>query len=131
MTITAYYPILYRNDLDAAYKQYTEELGFKVCHKLKDDEMRGYVLEINGYRMEIIHLELPQFKDRPDGYLAMRVNVREMDEALDYYQSHGYDFMEGIFRDESHSFAPLINKNGDIVFLSHHFRDDECHYDFR
>ncbi len=125
MTITAFYPILYKNDVDAACKQYTEELGFKILHKLEDEDMKSYVLEINGYRIEIIHLAIPAFKDKPDGYLAMRVNVREMDEAIAYYQAHGYAEIGALKEDKSHSFTALANKDGDIVFLSHHFREDE------
>ena len=34
MTITAYYPVIYVNDLDTALKQYTVDLGFEKRHSI-------------------------------------------------------------------------------------------------
>ena len=125
MTITAYYPIYFKRDLEAALKQYTEELGFQLLHKIDDGVARCYVLGINGYRIEIVNVDVEFLRSRPDGFLATRVNVREMDEALEYFQSKGYKPIAGLIEDKSYNFAPLVNDAGDIIFLSHHFRPDE------
>ena len=125
MTITAYYPIYLRRDIEAALKQYTEELGFELLHTVEDGVVKAYVLGLGSYRIEIVNLDRDFLRDKPDGFLATRVNVREMEEALAYFQSKGYKPFAGVIEETSFHFAPLMNDAGEIIFLSHHLRQDE------
>ncbi len=53
MTITAYYPIYMRRDIEAALKQYTEELGFELLHTVEDGVVKAYVLGLGSYSVRI------------------------------------------------------------------------------
>lgn len=78
MTITAYYPVIYVNDMDAALKQYIEDLGFKKRHVVDSGFFKEVVLVNGNYRVDLVTTTREEYK-RPEGYYAMRVNVREFD----------------------------------------------------
>ena len=124
MTITAYYPVIYVNDLDKALKQYTEDLGFEKRHSIDIGFLKEIVLANGSYRVDLVTTSLDEFR-QPDGYYAMRVNVREFDEALSYYQSHGYKQMRDVFRGEGCCHTVLENGAGDRIFLFHHIRRED------
>ncbi len=124
MTITAYYPVIYVNDLDKAIKQYTEDLGFEKRHTIDIGFLKEIVLANGNYRIDLVTTSLDEFK-HPDGYYAMRVNVREFDEALNYYESHGYKQMREAVHGASCCHTVLENAAGDRIFLFHHIRKED------
>ena len=124
MTITAFYPILYAKDADAALKRYTEELGFVHKHTVNLGYLKSYILEHDGYHVDIATTEREAFQ-MPDGYYAMRVNVREFDEALAYYQALGYHTVMPPVHTESADLVLLVNQDSDRIFLYHHIRKEE------
>ena len=122
MTITAYYPVFHVKDIDAAVKEYTEELGFKLVHSVNDEFASVRILEVNGYRIELLSSEMDFIRNKPEGFLNMRVNVREFDEAVAYFQAHGYRLDAEIFSTSSGEFAPMRNDRNELLFVSHHIR---------
>ena len=120
MKITAYYPVLFANDLNAAMQQY-EKLGFKHLHTLDDGWVKLHILEINGDRIDIFTSELPELQMK-DGFYAMRVNVREFEEGLAFYQEQGYKILMGPASAPSMQLAVLANDDGNRIFLFHHIK---------
>jgi len=124
MTITAYYPIIYVNDLDAALKQYKEELGFEKKHLIEDGFVREAVLVNGDYRIDLVTSIVDEFKSR-EGFYAMRVNVREFDEALQYYKGLGYEPAYEPVHGTYCDFVALEKKGADRIFLFHHIRKEK------
>ncbi len=124
MTITAYYPIIYVNDMDAALKQYTEELGFEKKHAIEIQFLKEVVLANGNYRIDLLTALEDGFKAR-EGFYAMRVNVREFDEALQYYEGLGYKPAFEPFHGTVSDHVVLEKEGADRIFLFHHIRKDE------
>lgn len=120
MKITAYYPVLFAKDLNAALKRY-EELGFQRLHTLDDGWVKLHVLKINGDRVDLFTSDLPELQMK-DGFYAMRVNVREFEEGLAYYQEQGYKITMGPASAPSMQLAVLENDDEDRIFLFHHIK---------
>ena len=124
MTITAYYPIIYVNDMDAALKQYTEELGFEKKHAIEIQFLKEVVLANGNYRIDLLTALEDGFKAR-EGFYAMRVNVREFDEALQYYKGLGYQPAYEPVRTPHCDLVALEKEGADRIFLFHHIRKEE------
>ena len=124
MTVTAYYPVIYVNDLEKSLKQYTEDLGFEKRHSVDIGFLKEIVLANGNYRIDLVTTSLDEFK-HPDGYYAMRVNVREFDEALNYYESKGYKQMRETVHGVACCHTVLENTDGDRIFLFHHIRKED------
>ncbi len=124
MTITAYYPIIYVNDMDAALKQYTEELGFEKKHVINGPYFKEVVLANGNYRIDLTTTSADEYKSR-DGFYAMRVNVREFDEALQYYKGLGYQPAYEPVHTPHCDLVELKKEGADSIFLFHHIRKDE------
>ena len=122
MTITGYNPVFYANDLEATLRWY-EEQGFERKHAFEAGEMKYHVLEINKCRVDVFSNRLHQTED---GYFGMRVNVRDFEEGLAYYQSCGYDqvVMEPVHTPSSVHVC-LMNQKGDRILLFHHIRNHD------
>jgi hypothetical protein len=54
----------------------------------------------------------------------MRVNVREFDEAIAYYEKKGYKMQREPFRGTSAIHTVLMNDEGERLFVFHHIRKD-------
>ena len=124
MIITAYYPMIYVNDLNAALKQYCEELGFERLHTLDAGVIKLHVLAVNGYRLDIFTSSIEEMKGNREGFYAMRVNVREFDEAIAYYEKKGYKMQREPFRGTSAIHTVMMNDEGERLFVFHHIRKD-------
>ena len=120
MIITAYYPVLFAKDLDAALKRY-EEMGFQRLHTLEDGWVKVHVLRINNDRIDLFSSDLPELQVK-DGFYAMRVNVREFEEGLAFYQALGYKIVMGPASAPSMQLAVLQNDEEDRIFLFHHIK---------
>lgn len=123
MTITAYFPVIFCDDLEASLKKY-EAMGFERLHTTENFAMKSYVLEINGNRIEIFHSDMDMFK-MDEGYYGMRVNVREFDEGLAYYENEGYKMIMGPFENDYAKVAILEDDKKRHIFLYYHKRKSE------
>ena len=123
MKISSYYPEFYYNDLDAALKSYTEDLGFKCLHCLDDGWVKLYVLELNGYRVDIFTSDREELQMK-DGYYGMHINVDDFEEGMKYYGDRGYKVELGPTESPSVKIAVLINDDGDRLFLYKHIKKE-------
>ena len=94
MKITAYYPQVFVNDIDAALKEF-EEIGFRKLHTVEDGDVKLYVIEINGNRIDLFTSELPALRNSIEGIYGMHVNVSDFDEGLEFYRARGYRILIG------------------------------------
>jgi hypothetical protein len=111
--------------MNVTLHRFTEDLGFERKHTVNNDVLRLHVLELNGQRVDLFTSEHEGFKDVKEGIFAMRVNVREFDEALSYYLNLGYQMHYQPMHTESCDFVRLTNADGDCIFLFHHIRKGE------
>jgi hypothetical protein len=80
---------------------------------------------VNGnYHVDLASTNRNVF-NRPEGFYAMRVNVREFDEALKYYEALGYKQLRENVHGATCCHTVLENAEGDRIFLFHHIRKEE------
>lgn len=91
MTITSYYPTLVTRYADDVIR-FLKEMNYEVI-KTKRSLFNGsieYVLQSpDGSKMEVV------YKDIPEDYHAMKINVDNFEEALNYYKNEGYKTTNG------------------------------------
>lgn len=122
MKVTDFYPIYYAEDLEAETKRFTEDLGFKVIHEPQIALLEYVVLENEKKRrVDIVRSHFPadSFKD---GFLGMRANVDDFDEAVSYFGAQGYTIFGTAHDTESSVTALLTKGDGTYLVLFHHKR---------
>lgn len=120
MKITSYYPQFVTDDFEKALKEYTEALGFEVRHKQEVEGFKLYVLKHPcGHKVDLI-----ECADYEPGFFAMRMNVDNLEEAIDYYIVNGGRRDETAFNRLSARYALVNMPNGKINIVQH-IKDDE------
>ena len=88
--VSDYYPIFYAENVESETRRFTEVLGFAVKHRPKIEFLDYVVLENEKKRrVDIVHSRFPadSFKE---GFLGMRVNVDDFDEAYILLEERGF-----------------------------------------
>lgn len=120
MKVTDYYPIFYTEDIEAEVKRFTEYFGFVVKHR-PNIEFLDYVVMENdkNRRIDIVcsHFPADSFKE---GFLGMRVNVDDFDEAVSYFKEQGYEIFGTAHETDSSITALLTKGDGTYMVLFHH-----------
>ena len=115
MNVTDFYPVFYAEDIEAETKRFTEDFGFEVKHK-PNIHFLDYVVLENGQhrRVDLVcsHFPTDSFKS---GFLGMRVNVDNFQEALSYFGVQG-DALFGEAHETESSVSALLAK-GDAPYL--------------
>lgn len=93
MTVTAYYPEVYVNDLEGALEEF-KQIGFKHLETVENDIMKMYILEVNGNRLAFYTSHIPECQIN-EGIYGMRIDVTDFDEGLKYYENQGYKPVHG------------------------------------
>ncbi len=122
MKITAFYPVCYTDQLEASLQFFTEKMGFKVLHDVKNDLVSLYVLECNGYRLDVLSTGVKELQTE-NGFYGTRINVEDFEDALDFFKAHGYKVITPealVF--ENTKLAMLEDLNGARVFLYNHIK---------
>lgn len=91
MKITSYYPTLVTRYADDVIR-FMKEMNYEVVRTKRSffNNSIEYVLQSpDGSKMEVI------YKDIPEDYHAMKVNVDNFEEALNYYKNEGLKTTEG------------------------------------
>ena len=123
MQITTFNPQIVTQDAEAA-AAFFEELGFERRH---DREEVGE-LGVRGIRMKnedgfYLDISQPPGLDLPD-MVAIRINVRDFDEAFELLRARGFEnvYGDGRVETESSRSAFLISPTGFGVNLIEHIR---------
>ena len=120
MKVTDYYPIFYAEDIEAEVKRYTDDLGFVVLHRPKIEFLDYVVLENERKsRIDIVCSHFPADSFR-SGFLGMRVNVDDYEEALSYFEGQGYALFGESHETDSSIVALLSKGDGAYIVLFHH-----------
>ena len=120
MKVSDFYPIFYAEDHEAGIRRFTEDLGFTVKHRPQIEFLDYAVLENDKKRrVDVVcsHFPADSFKD---GYLGMRVNVDDFDEAVSYFEALGYSIFGTVHETESAMNALLTKGDGTYMVLFHH-----------
>lgn len=88
MKVTSYYPEIFVKDIEKATESYVNELGFTVKHKHEYGETKYYILN-NEYGDRVALVSFPD-DSIPEGIYAMRMNVSNIDEGIEYFLVRGY-----------------------------------------
>ena len=121
MKISAFYPMYYANDIETALKHFTDDLGFNVLHHLDNPALHLYVLENNGYRVDIFTSSLDEVQQK-EGFYSTRINVDDIEEAIDKYHSWGCRVSVPVRTFPKMKFATMEDENGVRIFLFQHIK---------
>lgn len=122
MKVSDFYPIFYADDIEAAARRFSEDLGFTVKHRPQIEFLDYVVLENdNKRRVDIVcsHFPADNFKE---GYLGMRVNVDDFDEGVKYFEGLGYKIFGAAHETDSSVTALLTKGDGTYMVIFHHKR---------
>ena len=120
MKITAFNPIIVTPNAADAVALF-EELGFERRHTKEGIEgnVTSYDLKYGDFRVNVA-----QADNMPQDLTAIRMNVRDFDEAYDFLTSKGFVNPQGdrITETGSSKSALLISPSGFAISLSYHIR---------
>jgi len=126
MKVKDFYPIIYTEDIEAEIKRYTEFFGFTVKHRPDIEYLEYVVLENeHGRRIDLVcsHFPADSFSE---GFLGMRANVDNFDEAVEWFKSEGYELV-GTAHETKSSITALLSKNNkSYVVVFQHKKADKA-----
>ena len=125
MKITSFNPMILTKDADALIALF-EALGFERRHKktgiTEDDISAVDMKHPDGFRVNIVNTPmLPQ--DRS----TIRMNVRDLDEAIAFFTERGFTFAPGskITDTGSSRAVMVVSPSGFSISLSQHIREED------
>ena len=88
LKVTSYYPEIFVKNIEKATESYVNDLGFSVTHKHVNGEST-YVMLKNEYGDRIALISFPD-DSVPEGIYAIRMNVSNINEGVEYFLVRGY-----------------------------------------
>ena len=122
MKVTDFYPVFYAEDVDAAIKRFTEDLGFTLNHRPDIEYLNYAVLENDkNRRVDIVCSYFPA-DSFSEGFLGMRANVDDFDEGVAYFEGMGYSFSGDPHETETSVTGLMTKGDGNYIIVFHHKR---------
>ena len=124
MKITAFNPLILTKDAEAAVKLF-KELGFEHKHTktgINDQDITSFDMkDPNGFRVDVTQVQMPQ------DMTAIRMNVRDFDEAYQFLLDRGFKNAQGDkITDTGSSKATLmVSPSGFAISLAEHIRKED------
>ena len=123
MKITAFNPLIVTKDAQSAVKLF-EELGFEHRHTktgINDDVTSFDMKNPDGFRVDVAQVD-----QMPQDMTAIRMNVRDFDEAYQFLIDHGFKNAQGEkVTDTGSSKATLmVSPSGFAISLAEHIRKE-------
>ena len=126
MEITTFNPMILSKDADNIIKLF-EEMGFEKRHQVDNIDNKDIssvrMKDANGFYLDVAHVESME-KDMT----TMRMNVRDFDEAYEFFKAHGFKNARG----DDHSVDSksarsclLISLSGFSIQLTQHIREED------
>lgn len=116
MKVSSCYTVYGFDDIELALKIYTEYLGCKVLHHPAIPENEYYVVEdANGNRTDLVSGPFAK-----SGFHATRINVDNIEEAVEYFTVNGTKLVRGIFDYPSCKMAILSAGEGIEMIVYEH-----------
>ena len=121
MKITAFNPLIVSPKAEEIAALF-EELGFEQAHKKEgiNGHVTSYDLKLGeDFRVDVAHSDVV-----PQDLTAIRMNVRDFDEAYDFLISKGFKNAQGdtITETSSARSALMVSPSGFAISLSYHIR---------
>ena len=127
MQITSFNPMVLTEKADEVIALF-EALGFERRHRktgINDKDITSVSMkDANGFHVDVAQVEPGHM---PRDLVAIRMNVRDFDEAYDFLIAHGFRNAQGDkVTDTSSSRATLmVSPSGFAINLAYHIRKDE------
>ncbi len=121
MEITSFNPIILSPNAEEVTALF-EELGFERAHTM--DVIDGRVVNYDLKYGEDFRMDVAQSNKVPQDLTAIRINVRDFDEAYDFFISKGFKNVQGdkFTETDSAKSTLLISPSGFAINLSYHIR---------
>ena len=126
MTITTFNPMILSKEADSIIKLF-EEMGFEKKHQVDNVDNKDIssvrLTDTNGFHLDVAHVESME-KDMT----TMRMNVRDFDEAYEFFKAHGFKNARGddhTVESKSARSCLMISPSGFSIQLTQHIRKEE------
>ena len=124
MKITAFNPLIVTKDAKAVTELF-EALGFEYRHTktgINETVTNFDMKNPDGFRVDVA-----QSDNMPQDLTAIRMNVRDFDEAYEFLTAHGFKNAQGdkITETGSSKATLMISPSGFGISLAEHIRKDE------
>ncbi|WP_026657943.1 VOC family protein [Butyrivibrio sp. AC2005] len=126
MEITTFNPMILSKDADNIIKLF-EEMGFEKRHQVDNIDNKDIssvrMKDANGFHLDVAHVESME-KDMT----TMRMNVRDFDEAYEFFKAHGFKNARGddhLVDSKSARSCLLISPSGFSIQLTQHIREED------
>lgn len=129
MKVTSYFPEIFVKDIEKAAASYVNDLGFTIKHKHVNGDDSYYVLK-NEFGDRIALVSFPD-DSIPEGIYAMRMNVSDIDEGIEYFLVRGYRNPGSVLRGgkkDIHGkarYEMMISPEGIRVDIVEHIKDED------
>lgn len=129
MKVTSFFPEIFVKDIEKATESYVKDFGFSVRHRHANGDST-YVLLKNEYGDRAALVSFPD-DSIPEGVYAMRMNVSDIDEGVEYFLLRGYRNPESTLRGgkkDIHGkarYEMLVSPEGVLIDLVEHLKDEE------
>ncbi len=126
MEITTFNPMILSKNADEIVKLF-EEMGFEKKHQVNDIDSK----DISSIRMTDpngFHVDVARVESMERDMTTMRMNVRDFDEAYEFFKSHGFTNAAGndhTVESASAKSCLLISKSGFSIQLTQHIRKED------
>ena len=123
MKITAFNPLIVTKDAKAVTELF-EALGFEHAHKktgINDDVTNFDMKHPGGFRVDVAQVD-----QMPQDMTAIRMNVRDFDEAYKFLTEHGFKNAQGdkVTETGSSKATLMVSPSGFAISLAEHIRKD-------
>lgn len=122
MQVTSFNPIYGSNNIKEALN-FFEKLGFNQIHDFSSEGFELKTLENSqGLRVDIINNDYIR-ENNINGYFAVRINVDDINEALDFFKENEAEQIMPLFQEgDSRILTALKTANNDIYYLIQHIK---------
>lgn len=122
MKITTLNPSIITKDAEATINLF-KELGFEQTH----NKAENVDVEFSAHRMKDasgFHVDVVEVPVIPQTYTAIRINVDNFEEAMEFFKSKGFREARGFAPSTTASseYAYLVSPTGFIVDVCHHIK---------
>ncbi len=122
MQVTSFNPIYGSNNIKEAL-MFFEKLGFNQIHDFSSEGFELKTLENSqGLRVDIINNDYVR-ENNINGYFAVRINVDDINEALEFFKENNAEQIMPLFQEgDSRILTALKTANNDIYYLIQHIK---------
>lgn len=122
MKVTSFNPVYGTENIEEA-AAFFAELGFGRIHSFEKEGFEIVTLENEaGLRMDIMNSDYVRSAGI-DGFFANRLNVDDLDEALEFFKRNGAEQLSPVIQEaDSREIVNIRTGNGDIYSVIHHLK---------